>query len=142
MSTESLIGADEFMELIRREMHLVMADLLSVDRIEAGFARVRLRYDPSQLRPGATIAGPILFTLADTALYAAVMSLIGLVPLAVTTDMSIHFLRKPQPRDLIAEARILKRGKRLVVGAIDLFSDGEEQPVAFATGTYSVPASD
>jgi len=80
-----------------------------------------------------------MFMLADVALYVAVLSVIGIVPLAVTTSMTINFLSKPAPRDLVGEASILKAGKRLCVGEVLLHSDGSEEPVAHVTGTYSVP---
>ena len=90
-----------------------------------------------QLRAGGTLNGPTMMTLADTALYAAVLTRIGLEPLAVTSDMSIHFLRKPQPAPLVATAKILRLGKRLAVGAVEIASEG--QLVAHATGTYALP---
>jgi len=61
------------------------------------------------------------------------------VPLAVTTNLNINFLRKPAQRDLIAEAKLIKLGKRLAVGHVTIHSDGEEEMVAHATATYSIP---
>jgi uncharacterized protein (TIGR00369 family) len=102
--------------------------------------RLRMTTGERSLRPGGTVSGPTMFMLADTALYAAVLASVGPKALAVTTNMSINFLRKPAPRDLIAQCRLLKLGKRLAVGDVAIFSDGEEEPVAHATGTYSIPA--
>lgn len=102
-------------------------------------ARVRSVYDPSQLRPGGTISGPTMMGLADLALYAAIMASIGPVTLAVTTNLSFNFLRKPAPKDLIADCRLLKLGKRLAIGEVYLYSDGEDDIVCHATGTYSIP---
>lgn len=99
----------------------------------------RLPYSPSQLRPGGTLSGPTMMALADTTVYALIFSAIGLEPLAVTTHLSIDFLRKPKPADLIAEAITLKRGKALFVAAVTIRSAGEEEPCAHATVTYSVP---
>lgn len=104
-----------------------------------GFVRLRLHFHLEQLRPGGTIAGPVMFTLADTALYAGVMSVVGLVPQAVTTDLAIRFLERPGKRDLLAEVRMLKPRGRLAVGEVTLWSEGQENPVAHATGTYAVP---
>lgn len=101
--------------------------------------RMRMIYHERMLRPGRTISGPSMFALADIAMYAAVLALIGLRPLAVTTNLSINFLRKPRPADMIAEATILKLGKRLAVGEIGLRSDGDEDLAAHATSTYSIP---
>ena len=98
-----------------------------------------MKASEEMLRPGGTISGPAMFGLADVALYGAVLSMIGPVALAVTTNMNINFLRKPAPKDLLAEARILKLGKRLAVGEVTIWSEGEEEPVAHATGTYSIP---
>jgi uncharacterized protein (TIGR00369 family) len=102
-------------------------------------ARLRASYHESQIRPGGTISGPTMMTLADVGLYVAVIGSIGPVALAVTTNLNINFLRKPPPRDLIAECRLLKLGKRLAVGEVTILSDGEAEPVAHVTGTYSIP---
>ena len=102
-------------------------------------AQVRLIYSPNQLRPGGTISGPSLMTLADTAMYAALLAQIGLVPLAVTTNLSINFLRKPPQKDVIALVEIVKMGARLAVGDVRMISDGESELVAQASVTYSIP---
>lgn len=102
-------------------------------------ARLRMDYHPSQLRPGGTISGPAMMTLADFAMYAAVLGAIGPVGLAVTTNLSINFLRKPEPRALFADCRLLKLGKRLAVGEVTITSEGSDEPVAHVTGTYSIP---
>ena len=110
--------------------------------VSPGTARMRMTYDPGQLRPGGTISGPAMFALADVGLYVAILAHIGPVPLAVTTTMTINFLRKPGAKDLIAECRLLKLGKRLAVGEVLLFSDGDPEMVAHVTGTYSIPPRD
>ena len=110
-----------------------------VERVDDRFARVRLIYHDSQLRPGGTISGPALMTLADTAMYMALLAEIGPVALAVTTNLNINFLRKPGQADVLAEARLLKLGKRLAVGDVLMYSEGERDPVAHATVTYSIP---
>ncbi len=101
--------------------------------------RVRMLYQDWQLRPGGTISGPAMMGLADSAMYGLVLSAIGLVPLAVTTNLSINFLRKPQPKDTIADARMLKLGKALAIGDVEIRSDGEDDIVAHAVVTYSIP---
>ncbi|WP_439575529.1 PaaI family thioesterase [Phreatobacter sp.] len=114
--------------------------LYHVEDVAHRFARMRCRYDPGQLRPGGTISGPTMMTLADTGLYVAILASIGPVGLAVTTNLNVNFLKKPAPRDLIAECRLVKLGKRLAVGEVAIWSDGEgEELVAHATGTYSIP---
>lgn len=128
------------------DARLPFADLLGlkVDYFVSDHVRLRAEYSERFLRPGGTIAGPVMMGLADAALYALVLSRIGPVELAVTTQLSINFLRKPAPGDVIADAKMLKLGKRLAVGEVSLFSASEPsgEPVAHATGTYSIPSPD
>jgi uncharacterized protein (TIGR00369 family) len=91
------------------------------------------------LRPGGTVSGPALMTIADTAMYYLVLGMIGPVALALTTNLNINFLRAPKLADVIAEAEMLKLGKRLAVGQVTIYSEGSEDPVAHATVTYSIP---
>jgi len=116
---------------------------VSVERVDENFAQVRLRYHDRHLRPGGTIAGPSLMMLADMAMYMALLAMIGPVALAVTTNLNINFLRKPSQADVIAECTLLKLGKRLAVGEVTMYSDGssegDTEPVAHATVTYSIP---
>ena len=111
----------------------------TVEQVDESFARVRLFFHERQLRPGGTISGPALMSLADTAMYVVLLAMIGPVALAVTTNLNINFLRKPEPRDVVAEAKVLKLGGRLAVGEVTMYSDGETLPVAHATLTYSIP---
>jgi acyl-coenzyme A thioesterase PaaI-like protein len=112
---------------------------LSVEDIAPMTATLRLAYHPKHLRPGGTISGPTMFGVCDAALYVAILNEIGPVAHAVTTSASINFLRKPAPVDLIGKAKLIKLGKRLAVGEVALYSDGESEMVAHATGTYSIP---
>ena len=102
-------------------------------------ARVRLGFEERHLRPGGTLSGPAMMALADLSLYVAILANIGPVGLAVTTNLSFNFLRKPAQADLVADCRLLKLGKRLAVGEIELRSEGEAEVVCHATGTYSIP---
>lgn len=112
----------------------------SVDEVDEQRLVVRLKVSDRHLRPGGTVSGPSMFALADVAIYLAVLARIGPQALAVTTNCSIDFLRKPAAGvDLLAEARILKQGKVLVVGDVLMFSAGMEAPVARASLTYSIP---
>jgi uncharacterized protein (TIGR00369 family) len=104
-----------------------------------GGCRVRRRHHEQSLRPGGTVSGPVMMALADFTMYLAVLSAIGWVPLAVTTNLSINFLKKPGARDLIAEAKLFKLGKRLAVGEVAIHSDGDDDLVAHVTSTYSIP---
>lgn len=116
--------------------------VFTVETAGHGSARMRMAYHERFLRPGGTISGPSMFTLADLAMYAAVLSAIGPRAQAVTVNLSINFLRRPQPRDMIAEAKLLRLGKRLAVGEIALHSEGEEELSAHATASYSIPSDD
>lgn len=136
---EAAIEAAELEALIREGVPLVGSFGITVVALEAGRVRLRLPFRDDFLRPGGTITGPALFGLADVALYAAVLSLIGKVELAVTTSMTINFLRRPAPGPVVADARILKLGKRLAYGDITLFPEGGTSAVAHVTGTYSIP---
>jgi uncharacterized protein (TIGR00369 family) len=111
-------------------------DILSVGQRRC---RMRCRFDERHLRPGGTISGPTMMTLADLALYVAILASIGPVALAVTTNLNINFLRRPAQRDLIAETRLIKLGRRLAVGEVAIYSEGDEDMVAHVTGTYSIP---
>jgi uncharacterized protein (TIGR00369 family) len=102
-------------------------------------ARLRMVCHERHIRPGGTLSGPSIMALTDLALYVAILAQIGPVALAVTTNLSFHFLRKPAQRDLVAECRLLKLGKRLAVGEVTMRSDGESDIVCHATGTYSIP---
>jgi uncharacterized protein (TIGR00369 family) len=113
--------------------------IFSIEALGHGTCRMRMAYHERNIRPGGTLSGPSMFTLADLAFYVAVLGAIGPVGLAVTTNLSINFLRKPAQAALIADCRMLKIGKRLAVGEVTLFSEGEAEAVAHATGTYSIP---
>lgn len=112
---------------------------LSIEEVWRGGARVRQAYREAFIRPGGTISGPTMMALADFAMYIAVLTAIGPVPLAVTTNLSINFLRRPAAADIVAEAELMKLGKRLAVGEVAIRSVGEADVVAHATSTYSIP---
>jgi len=130
---ESLLDA-EFPRTFHRDGGYAIED------IWLGGSRLRKHFDKASLRPGGTIAGTTLMALTDLAMYVAILATIGWKPLAVTTNLNINFLRKPEPRDLLGEARLLKVGKRLVVGDIVIRSEGQEDLVAHATSTYAIPS--
>ena len=111
----------------------------SITDVGDGFARATMTPRASDVRPGGTVSGPTLMMLADSVMYAALLAQIGPVALAVTTSLSINFLRKPEMTGLVAECRILKLGKALAVGDVLIYSDGKPDPVAQASVTYSIP---
>ncbi|MGR3322077.1 MAG: PaaI family thioesterase [Pseudooceanicola sp.] len=111
-----------------------------IDRVEDMGITMRLPVDERHLRPGGTVSGPTMFGLADVAVYLAILAMIGPKALAVTTNCSIDFMRKPAAgRDLVAECKLLKLGRVLAVGDVLIRSEGQEAPVARATLTYSIP---
>lgn len=127
----------EIADFLRREFPQAPIEVLSVADKEA---TVRYAVSFDSLRPGGSVSGPVLMTLADTALYVAILATIGIVPMAVTTNLNINFLRMPQAdRNLIAECKMLKIGRALAIGEVFIYSEGLDDPVAHATGTYSIP---
>jgi uncharacterized protein (TIGR00369 family) len=133
------ITAEEFQELAWQGVPFVRQLGWRVERFAAGDVAVRLPYSELLLRPGGTICGPALMALADITLYGLVLSLIGRVESAVTTNLSVHFLSRPAPADVLAEGRILRIGRRLAVGEIIMRTLGDPQPVCHVTGTYAIP---
>lgn len=111
-----------------------------VDEVEPNKATVRFRVSDKSLRPGGSVSGPVMMTLADTALYVAILGTIGIVPMAVTTNLNINFLRMPSAgRDLLGHCNMLKVGEKLAIGEVTIYSEGHDEPVAHATGTYAIP---
>jgi uncharacterized protein (TIGR00369 family) len=132
-----MLTAFQLNEFLRREFPQTRCMVVAVDEHSA---TVRHPVGVAELRPGGTVAGPVLMTVADVALYVAILSRIGLVPLAVTTNLSINFMRKPAAeRDIVGVCRLMKLGRALAVGEVSLYSAGLEQLVAHAVGTYSIP---
>jgi uncharacterized protein (TIGR00369 family) len=115
---------------------------ITVEDVTDRHARVRSIVTPERLRPGGIVSGPVLMALADTAVWVAVLSVVGRVAMTVTVDLNIHFLRPAPPVDVVADARLLKLGRRLAVGDVLMYSDGDPQPVAQATVTYAIPTRD
>lgn len=132
-----MIDKQELADFFAREFPQADIELEHLGKLNA---TLRKRIGHSDLRPGGTVSGPTLMALADAALYAAILGEIGLVALAVTTNLNINFLRKPSAnRDVLAECRLIKLGKTLAVGEVSLYSEGNPDPVAHVVGTYSIP---
>jgi uncharacterized protein (TIGR00369 family) len=111
-----------------------------VEEVDNGSATVMHHVGTDHLRPGETVSGPFLMMVADVALYVAILGTIGIVPLAVTTSLTINFLRKPASgRPIVGVCQLIKVGRTLVVGEVSLYSQGNEEMVAHAVGTYSIP---
>ena len=136
----AMMTTAEFQEMCETSVPIVAGYGVKVDRMQWGRVRLRLPFDEKFVRPGGTISGPVMMALGDMCMYGVVLSCIGRVELAVTTNLTCNFLRKPAPKDLHVDGRILKLGKRLAYGEVTLYSDGEEDdPVAHVTATYSIP---
>ena len=110
-----------------------------VEEVAPMRAVISQKVEDRHLRPGGTVSGPTMFTLADCAFYIATLAMIGRQELTVTTNLNINFLRKPPVADLRAEARILKLGRLLATGDVSVFSVGTDEPVAHAAVTYAIP---
>lgn len=146
----SIYSVEDFLLLMKANLEQIAAFLKQefpqslekcqlVDVAEK-YAKVSYRVGMDELRPGGTVSGPTMFTIADFALYVAILADIGIVALAVTANLNIHFLRKPaSDQDLWAECRLLKVGKTLAVGEVWVYSQGQEEPVAHVTGSYALP---
>ena len=138
--TEPQLSAAALTRLLTAEFPQVWgAGGVSIEEVRHGGCRLRQAFRAQSLRPGATISGATIMALGDYAVYVALLASIGWVPLAVTTSLNVNFLRKPAQRDLLAECRLIKLGRRLAVGEATIRSDGEDEPVAHLTSTYSIP---
>ncbi len=137
----SRISDDDLQDLIDTQLPWVRAMGMSVEAIGEGTCRVRLPHRDEHLRPGGTVSGPAMMGLADYAMYVGVLSAIGRVELAVTTNLSINFLRRPKPAAILADCRMIKVGRRLAYGEVFLYAEAAEDdgPVAHVTSTYSIP---
>ena len=111
------------------------------DALARDEALARWRFSRRFARPVDFASGGVIMALADVALYFAIFTLGGIVPLALTSELKVNFLRPAAgPRDLLARARILKRGRRVVYGLVDVYQDGApERLVAQATTSYLMP---
>ena len=136
------ITKQEVQSLCDSDLPLVSILGAQIEEIGDGEALVLLPYKDELVRPGGTVSGPAMMAIADYAFYIAVMSRLGLVSMAVTTNLTCNFLRKPEPKNLEARSRILKLGKRLAFGEVFIYSQGDSEPVAHATCTYSLPVQE
>ena len=141
MNLTPIMDRDALNRFLETDFPQIHTDGKVFDVTDVGPGTVVMRLDPNErhLRPGGTVSGPTLFALADVAAYCVVLAHIGPVALAVTTNLNINFLRKPEPGPLACACRLLKLGKRLAVIEASIFGADGEDPVAHATATYSIP---
>jgi uncharacterized protein (TIGR00369 family) len=141
-SIQSTLTANEVDRLIDEhfpEIHFG-GRVLYIDTLTAHGARVRLKSHPKNLRPGGTVSGPAMFSLADYGAYVAILARAGAAGLqSVTTNINLNFMRRPQPGDVIGEIELIKFGKRLIVAEIGLSSEGNPALVAHAVATFAMP---
>lgn len=138
---ELKLDAPAVQNLIRGGLKAADKGGLVVEEVRPGYARVRIPFRESMLRPGNVISGPALFTAADSAMYALVLSHLGPQLMAVTASFNMNFLNKAAPGDIIAEARLLKLGRRLVVMEVSLATSAAPERIAVhVTGSYVLPA--
>ncbi|MEO9778175.1 MAG: PaaI family thioesterase [Sedimentitalea sp.] len=131
--------ASEMMDFLK-EVFPQVKDDFAIDHLDGETVTMRLFTAERHLRPGGTVSGPSMFALADVTAYVATMAPIGKEALAVTTNISMDFMRKPKAGvDLIAKGRLLKLGKALAITDVLIYSEGSENPVARASLTYSIP---
>ena len=135
----SKVSIQQFQDIVKNELQWADEAGIALDSISDGSAMMRLPFKNNSLRPGGSISGPHMMLLADACMFAVVLSLIGEVKLAVTTNLNINFLRKPTPNDLLGEGKIIKMGKRLAVIEVTILDSSTMKTVAHATGTYSIP---
>lgn len=132
---------DDLHNFLRDEFPQAPPDV-RVEHLEDNLIRIRMKTGDRNLRPGGTVSGPTLMAMVDCGFYLLLLGRLGKVALAVTTNLNINFMRKPEPVDLIGEGRLLKLGKSLAVGDFTIWSEGLKDPVAHATVTYSIPPRD
>ncbi|MCX8508674.1 MAG: PaaI family thioesterase [Rhodobacteraceae bacterium] len=135
----AIMSEAEIVAFWRAEFPQVSGEF-TLDRLTDDGLVLRMQVQERHLRPGGTVSGPAMFGLADVAFYLALLSRIGPVGLAVTTNIAMDFLRKPMAdADLLGQARLLKVGRSLAVGDVMIFSEGQSEPVARASLTYAIP---
>jgi uncharacterized protein (TIGR00369 family) len=133
------LGAADIEQLIRKGLPVAGENGIAVEEVRSGYARIRFPFREGMLRPGGVISGPTLMAAADTAMYACVMAHVGPELMAVTTDMTLHFVNKAVRGDVVAEASLLKLGRRLVVMEARVLG-GDGRLAAHVTGTYARPS--
>ena len=129
---------DELHRFLRDEFPQAPPDV-TVEHLEDDLIRIRMKTGHRNLRPGGTISGPTMMAMVDCGFYLLLMGRLCKVAMAVTTNLNINFMRKPEPADLIGEGRLMKLGRSLAVGDFTIWSEGLKDPVAHATVTYSIP---
>lgn len=130
---------DELMVFLAKEFPQAATEGMVIDHLDEKMIRLRLPTQKQHLRPGGTVSGPTLVWFADVGFYLLILGQLGPVALAVTTNLNINFMRKPELGILVGEGRLLKLGRSLAVGDFTIWNEGMREPVAHVTVTYSIP---
>lgn len=133
------LTAEQVEDVIRKGLPSAGGDSFRVEEVRVGYARIRLPFTRWMVRPGNLVSGPALFTAADAAMYALLLSHLGPVVMAVTANMNLNFLNPAPLGDVVAECKLLRLGMRLAVMEVSLFTGPDKTLVAHATGSYAVP---
>ncbi|ERS12879.1 PaaI family thioesterase [Alloalcanivorax xenomutans] len=136
-----MLSAQEVQTIMYNGLPSAADTALQVEWVEGNRARVRYPFKPSMIRPGGTISGPTMMGLADSAMYAVILGRLGALEMAVTQNLNINFLSKPAPVDMIADAEIIRLGRRSAVLEVRLYSVDSDDMVAHVTGIYALPAT-
>ena len=136
-----MLTAKQVEALIRGGLPAAAEQGVVVESVGENRARVRYRFTESMIRPGGTVSGPTLMSLADAAMYAAILANLDGQEMAVTQNLNINFLSKPAPADLIGEAEIIRLGRRSAVLEVRIYSAGNAPMVAHVTATYAMPGN-
>ena len=138
-STDPVLSAAELTALLNRFFSDYVDPGVVVERVDRDGVHVRMDIQPMHLRPGGTISGPTQMTICDIAMYMAVNALLGPTPMAVTADMTMHFMRRPAGAVLRADGRVLRLGRSLAVCEVSVYTDDPARPVSHAIGSYALP---
>ncbi|AZZ91334.1 hotdog fold thioesterase [Hahella sp. KA22] len=134
-----MLTAHEIQNIIRTGVPMAESIDFRVDEISGKNAIARIPFSETFVRPGGTLSGPIIMSLADASMYAIILATLGRVEMAVTSNLNINFLQRPKPEDLLAEATLLKLGSRIAFCEVNLYSPNSDGLVAHATGSYALP---
>lgn len=134
------VTVDEVDAFFAAELPFCVAMNITCERVEPDVGVTRFTYDERWTRPGEIVNGGTLMALADVAVYVAIFSRTGIVPLAVTNELKMNFLRPAIGRDVLATATMHKLGRRVAFAAVELIEDGQPaRLIAHATASYVLP---
>jgi uncharacterized protein (TIGR00369 family) len=136
----SIPTVEEVNSFLSTDVPFCAAMNISCHELSTDVGVMRFDYDPRWIRPGSIVSGPVLVALADVAVYVAIFTRVGIVPLAVTNELKINFLRPAIGHDVLARARLHKLGRRIAYASVDLTEEQDpDRLVAQATASYVLP---